>query len=220
MNLKQYYLKNKTRMNKTTATYNASDVYEKWVDKFLQEHPECWTSGNRSTRRRREFIFRSRKIRLRGKKVDNQGMEVEEVMRFLRYMRIVKLYYLIARREVIKGEKVRLGHRLGCIRARTVSRNWKKKRIDWNATKKQPLIEDPITGKKRRERIIYHTSETYCRIGWERVKSITNETYYKFTPSKVKGGTAGFKGDFKRALKENPLLATKYKQYIYDPIID
>lgn len=196
-------------MNTKTATYNATDVYETWVDNLLKENKTFWTRSSLAKKRKREFIF------TKNNKVVGSPIEV---MSFTRWYKIVSLYFLLARKEVIKGRRIRLGYRLGAIRARTISRNFKNKQINWNETKKQPLVLDPVTKKMKRQRIIYHTSETYSRIAWEKLGSITNETYYKFVPSQGTKARGGFKQEFKTALKENPLLETQYKQCINELI--
>lgn len=193
-------------MNKATATYNASDIFQSWIDMMLNENPNYWTKRCTPKKRTREYLYRAR------------NNTTEEVMSFTRWNKIVQVYFLMARQEVVKGKRLRLGHRLGAIRARTVSRNFKNKQVNWGETMKQPFITDPVTGKRKRERIIYHTSETYSRIAWERLRSIPNETYYKFVPSQGGKNRGGFQRDFINALKENPLLHTQYKQYINELI--
>lgn len=205
-------------MSKARATYRPSDIYEKWVDQFLEDNPDCWTVHSKSTHRKREFIYKSKDIKLAKNKRD-QGKEVITIMSFARWLKIIKVYYLSARKEVIAGKAVRLGHRLGRIRARTISRNFKKKSINWHETKKYPLIPDPDAPHKlKREKVVYFNSDKYSRIAWERLKSIPNEATYKFVPS---GGTkqrGGFKQEFKTALKDNPALASQYKQFINELI--
>lgn len=198
-------------MNTKTATYNASDIWEKWLDKMLRENPEFWTKSSRSTKRKRQYLYKHKKPSRR-KSIIAPLTPVDEVMEFSRWYRIVTLYYLLARKEIIKGNKVMFSHRIGTIRARTVSRNFKKKMINWAETKKQPIVEDPVTGKKHRAKKIYYTSESYSRIKWEKLKSLKNEKSYKFEPSK--GSAGGFRKEFKMALKADPLLETRYKQFL------
>jgi hypothetical protein len=193
-------------MNKTTATYNASDVYQAWLDKMLELNPKWWTMPNRATRRKRDALFRVK------------DHCTEEVMTFARWYKMVSMYYLVARQEVIKGRRIQLGHRLGAIQARRVSRNFKNKQINWGETSKYPYIIDPVTGKRKYEKIIYHTSETYCRIAWERTRTLINERSYKFVPSQGGKHRGGFRRDFILALKANPLLETQYKQFINELI--
>lgn len=189
-------------MNKATATYNASDVYEKWVDQLLKINPDYWTKASVRKKRRREFVYRKNRD------------QVIEVMTFTRWLKIVHIYFLMARQEVIKGRRVKLGHRMGAIRARRISRNFKNKQVNWAETMKQPYTINPETGRRKYERMIYYTSETYCRIAWERLGSIPNETIYKFVPSQGGKERGGFRRDFVMALNANPLLQTQYKQYI------
>jgi len=196
-------------MNKKTATHNPSDIYEAFAQLLLVEDPESWPKHSRTKKRKNNQIFR------KAGRVD-----VEEVMSIERWLKIISTYYLLARRKVIAGERFCFGHRLGAIQARTVSRNFKNKQVNWNETKKQPLVLDPITGKQKRARIIYHTSETYSRIAWERLGAITNERIYKFKPSKGNRSGKGFTGEFCAALLADPLLQTKYKQFINELSLD
>lgn len=190
-------------MNKKTATHNASDVYNAWITQMLEENPDLWTKYSKATERRHEFVYKM-----------NQKDEPIEVMSFARWRRIVQIYFLLARKAVIEGKRVKLGHRLGAIRARTISRNFKKKKIDFNETRKQPYVIDPITGRRHRAKIIYFTSDTYSKIAWEKLGSITNETLYKFVPSGGSKARGGFKEEFKTAMRENPLLSAQFKQCI------
>lgn len=195
-------------MNKKTATHNASDVYNAWIIQMIQENPDFWIKYSKAKKRKNEFLY----------KKSLQKDEVIEVMSFTRWLRIIELYFLLARKAVIEGERVKLDHRLGGIRARTISRNFKKKSINFNETRKQPKVFDPITNRWHREKIIYFTSDTYSKIAWEKLGSITNETLYKFIPSQGNKARGGFKQEFKMALKANPLLPTKFKQCINELI--
>lgn len=186
-------------MNKKTATYNASDVYRAFVEEFIKNNPDHWKGfkGDRTPN-----IY---------KKGPNDTVIV--VMTQARWMKIVNLYYLMARKKVIAGERFNLGHRLGAIQARTIARNFNNKQIDWAETKKQPWVIDETTGKRKRARIVYHMSDEYSRIAWEKLGSISNETFYKFKPCKGNAVGKGFAREFSAALKADPLLARKYKQH-------
>lgn len=197
-------------MNKTTATHNATDIWEVWLDNYLKENPECWTTSCRAKRRSREFVYRQHG------KIPRQ--DYEEVMSFTRWLLIIRTYYLVARKEVIKGRKIRFGHNIGGIRARRISRNFKNKTVNWNETNKQPYTINPETGKKKFERMIYYTSDTYCRIAWEKSKNLLNKTYYKFVPSRGSKARGGFRQEFVESIKSDPLLQTKYKQFINELI--
>jgi hypothetical protein len=190
-------------MNKTATTYNATDVWEVWVDQFLKDNPGCWPKASVAKKRRREYIYRH----------NLKNKATEEVMTFTRWLRIIHTYYLIARKEIVKGKRIRFGHRLGAIQARTVARNFKNKQIDWEKTLKQPYTINPETGRRKFEKMIYHTSPTYSKIAWEKLYSIKHVPYYKFSPSQGGKNRGGFQRDFITALRENPLLETQYKQY-------
>lgn len=193
-------------MNKQTATYNASDVYEAFVEKLLKENPDYWVTYRQ---------IRTPTVWKRG-----PNNTVVEVMSQKRWLRIVNVYFLMGRKKVIAGERFILGHRLGAIQARTIARNFNNKQINWSETRKQPFTIDPVTGRRKWSKIIYHMSETYCRIAWEQLRCLENETYYMFKPSKGNGSGKGFSKEFSMALKANPLLATKYKQFNHELSID
>jgi hypothetical protein len=199
-------------MNKKTATHNPSDVYEAFAQLVLKENPEAWPKHSRVKKRKNNEIFVMKKA--------GSIMVPEEIISIERWLRIVNLYYLLARKKVIAGGKFRFGHRLGVIQARTVSRNFNNKQVNWAETKKQPMVVDPETGKRKRAKIIYHTSETYCRIAWEKLGAITNERVYKFKPSKGNRSGKGFSGEFCAALRADPLLETRYKQFINELSFD
>lgn len=186
-------------MNKKTATHNASDVYKAFVQKLLQDNPEYWAIAKRG-----EPISVWRK---------GPNKTVVEVISQTRWMLIVNTYFMMARKKVIAGGRFNLGHRLGAIQARTVTRSFHNKQINWQETLKQPIIDDPVTGKKKRAKIIYHMADRYSRIAWEQLKTIANETYYKFKPSKGNSTGKGFAREFSAALKADPLLEFKYKQF-------
>lgn len=188
-------------MNKQTSTFNATDVYSKLVDKLLRENPTWWS------------ISKGTKTRSVMRKLGN-GI-VQEVISQKRFMQVINLYYLVARKKIIRGESVRISHRLGIIQARTIQRNFNNKQVNWAETKKQPFVTDPVTGKVKRARVIYHMEDTYSRIGWERPKGggIANEIYYQFKPAQGNSAGKGFTGEFSAALKADPLLQFRYKQF-------
>lgn len=190
-------------MHKTTVTLHASDVYQLFVDELLKEHPNYWTKDSRQKKRKREFIYRKRK-----------EPTVETVMTFERFHKILQVYFTLAKKKVIEGKMLKLGHRLGVIRARTISRSFKNRKVDWVETKKQPLVIDPVTGKMKRAQVIYFDSDTYSRIAWEKMRRISNISLYKFVPSQGGKNSGGFKFEFKQALKNDPLLETRYKQFV------
>lgn len=194
-------------MNKQRTTFNASDVYQLFVKQLLAENPEYW-AGRSSYRQPYAFVYKK------------QGNEVVTVMSRKKWMTIVKTYYLLARKKVINGERLVLGHRLGAVCARTISRNFKNKQINFNETRKQPMVLDPVTGKMHREKIIYFTEDEYSRVKWERLGSITNERMYKFSPCKGRSAGKGFTGEFSTANKQDKLLARKYKQFTDELPID
>ena len=68
----------------------------------------------------------------------------------------------------------------------------------------------------RYNKVIYYTNDEWCRIGWFKTKSITNESVYEFKPTQAgTHKTTGFAAEFSQALIADPLL--QY-QYLYEPI--
>lgn len=199
-------------MNKTTATHNTPDIYQALVDQLMKDHPDYWTRTQKENENKkmtrphvpRAFVY---------VKTSNS---VKEVISSTRHTAIIKLYFMLAREKVIRGEVLQLGQRLGKIRARRLTRYHGRKYIDWNQTKKQKKITDPVTGKIKYEKIIYFTSDTYCRVVWKKLGQIMNESLYTFVPSKGNRAGKGFKGQFSTALKENALLANKFEQQTRD----
>lgn len=194
----------KATTNSEKVTFNATDVWLAYVRYLLDEHPDWWSTYSRK-KRMTGAVYR---------KVVRGGVPgVEEVISFDRFMAIIKTYYLQAREHVIKGEVFHLGHSLGRIAARTISRNFKNRKVNFYETKKQPKVWDEEKQRWRPEKIIYYTNDEYSRIAWEKLSKLPNEKSYKFTPSRGNKTGKGFARAFSAALKMDPLLARKYKQY-------
>jgi hypothetical protein len=209
VNQKRYYLKNRIRMNKDKTTYNSADLYQYFVQELLKNNPNYWskkTNGRRKSRIPNAYIY------------TKQNGQVIEVFSFSRWTEVVKLYHLLGRKKVIDGHPLPLGANLGDILGRTISRFHGKKAINFSETKKQPMVLDPETGKMKRERIIYYDSDTYCRIAWKKLKRITNERIYKFQAAQGNAPGKGFTGEFSTALREDPILYTRFEQKLTDLI--
>lgn len=200
-------------MNRKTATHNTPDIYQVLVDKILAANPGYWT---RQIRPGSMGPGPSRNHIPRAYIYAKTGNGVKEIMSATRHTAILKLYYLLARKQIIEGKSLKLDCNLGRILARTLSRFHGNKRIDWHNTKKQPLVLDQETGKMKYAKIIYFTSDTYCRVVWKKQGKIANESLYQFRPSKGNRAGKGFAGEFSTALKENPLLKTKFEQHTRD----
>lgn len=181
----------------------SAEMYQHFIGLLLKEHPEYWTkkvNGPHKSRTPNAFVY------------TKKGNQVIEVFSYARWQKIVNTYYLLARKHVIDGGELNLGANLGVIKARTISRYHGNRKINFSETRKQPLIFDPAQNKMVRERIIYYDSDTYSRIAWKKLKRIPNERMYKFQPAQGASAGKGFTGEFSTALKENPILETRYEQ--------
>lgn len=144
-------------------------------------------------------------------KVKNQ---IVEVINYDRWMKIMDTYFLKAREYIIAGFELQLGGRLGVIGARHIERNFAKPRIDYHATKQQPMVEGS-DGKMRRKCIVYRTDDSYVRIGWRRACRIAGEKSYEFKPSGSNTNGNSFQQEFSRANIHNPELKLIYPFYPY-----
>jgi len=184
-------------------TYTLVDIWQDYVKQVLTEHPEYWT---RFKNYMSNYVI-YRKV----------GNRVEEVMSYVRYRKIVAEYITRAKKAIIKGEAVNITGSVGKICARRVERDFRatKKKVDYHKTRQQPLVEDPVTGKKKYAHVIYFSDDDWCRIGWHNTHKIKNEKVYEFKPTNPNSagkGDTGFKAQFVAALRADPLL--KY-QYLY-----
>jgi hypothetical protein len=138
------------------------------------------------------------------------------VIDYAQFREIIELYFDKARREIIRGSAV-LINGVGRIYIKRIERDFRRKNnkpIDWSKTAKY-LVVDEATGKKTYTKIIYRTSDDYCRINWRKT-ALVNQSVYEFVPSHgSKTSVSGFKTEMAKALTEDKLL--KY-QYAFEPI--
>lgn len=187
-------------------TWNTNDLYQAYAHYILRHNPECWGKHNRSNHMRNYWIYKTQLIA--GKNV------IVEVMSFSRWKAMYLTYFTKAKERLIQeGEGLAMGI-IGEIRIKRCERSFGEPQIDYYLTSKQPKIEKD--GKMVASKIIYRTDEDYLRIGWSKLRRITNETIYEFIPitNKVK---SGFRNMMSAANFANPNL-----KYIYDyyPRID
>lgn len=186
-------------MDKYGTTYGISDMYQALADKILKDNPDYWSTRDKHLHIRHGFIYAKSKDR------------VIEIMSYSRFVKVAKIYFLLARKRIIAGHTVNIGSRLGFMQARTVTRNFKNKQINWKETLARPrqLNEN---GEMRYKKV-YYTSDTYSRIKWEKNYAVANRKVYNFKPAGGNGPGKGFKGEFTQALRNDSLLETKYKQF-------
>lgn len=149
-----------------------------------------------------------------------EGTKVLEVMNYNTFRKLMEMYFDRAKIAIIKGDALDMTSGVGKILGRRVERDFRKKgqrRIDWGKTRKQPLVEDPETGKLHYKTLVYNTSDDWCRISWSKTKKLENEIIYEFKPSAPNSNrTGGFRLEFSNALMKDPLLKYKYQ---FKPVI-
>lgn len=116
---------------------------------------------------------------------------------------------------IVEGKEFNQGYNLSSISILRLERDWSKKQIDWEASKKyrQELLgegkelynSDTDEGEKW---FIYHTDKWYCRFYWKKkICSVPNKSVYRFKPT---GGKRGNKTKLKEHMKKDDLAYTKY----------
>lgn len=136
-----------------------------------------------------------------------------EIINYDRWQKIMDAYFDSAKRAIISGESLSLGHYLGRIEASHIERNHANRQVDFFETSKMPKVER--NGKMVASKIVYHTDDDYVRISWRKNAHLQNESVYHFNPAKGKTGNPGFKEEFSAANKDNPSLRFKYPYYPY-----
>lgn len=180
--------------------YLLKDVYVAYAIKLLKENPEYWSRYNRPMAMSHYWIYVKKKNK------------VVEVINFNRWLNIINTYIAKGMAHIIDGDVFILGHNLGKIAGKHIERNHKNKQVNWEETRKQPRVLNPVTGRMIPEKFIYFTEDSYARIGWFKTKKLTNETVYEFAPT---FGKKGFKAAFSRANRQNQMLKFKYQYFPY-----
>ena len=134
-----------------------------------------------------------------------------KIIDFKLFKKILLLYNTKAGDKIIHGHKLALGPSLGFLEARRVERNFSKKVPDWyksNKLKEENGGEYP-TGKDGKKLLIYHSSEEWCRVYWQKNNTLINGSAYYFLPSGGQPGR-GFRQAFSRANSNDPKLKLLY----------
>lgn len=219
--------------------WSGQEIYQEYVKMLLEQNPLVETIvkeqayGKRRGKRRKSG-FKTRKVYASGywtkfnkkarwgshywvytKKVVGGRHRVVEVISYKRFMKMLDVYFTKARDFIIAGYGLKIGAGVGNIQGMHVERNHKNRKINWNETKKQPLI-DVGNGMKSYAKKIYYTDDSWVRIGWARTNTVRNERTYTFAPcSEESADGDGFKDIFTRAHHADPLLKLKYPWYPY-----
>jgi hypothetical protein len=127
----------------------------------------------------------------------------------------MKVFFDLAKDSVVyDGGALKLLGRLGSIAARRVERDHSKKVINYERTKQQPKVWNEEKQKEVPSKIIYFTTDDWCRIGWHKIRRwVHNLNVYEFRPAKDLRSGKGFDQIMVRALTETPSIKYKYEYY-------
>lgn len=187
------------RLGTKPVLHSLRDMYAFYARSLLKIHPEY------------KFI--------KGKKIKGRYVEIsavykigasggnERIMTYELFKSIMNIYFRKAQDAIIQGETLNMLNGVGYIQSVRVERDHSKKAVDWKSS--YELGEkNPVTGKLK---LVYFTDDDWCRIGWQKHGLLNNETAYVFIPSETGSSGTGFKNQFVKALKANPLLKFAYK---------
>lgn len=190
------------------TTYHMKDIWEWYTIKLLAANPQ-WCGVNKD-KVINYFIY--------AKYVDDNGKKrIDEVLSYKVFMDTMKVFFDLAKDTIVHdGEALKLLGRMGTIAARRVQRDQSKKVINYERTKQQPRVWNEAKQKEVPSRIIYFTTDDWCRIGWHKIRNwVKNVLAYEFSPAKDLRSGKGFNQILSNALNKEPSL--KYK-YIYYPL--
>jgi hypothetical protein len=197
---------------RTVKTHHIRDIWQKYVLQLLAANPD-WTTGCNSDAtkgaRANFYVYRPYDkfdTKLKHKKV--------EVINYKLFIAIVTDYFERAKEAIVQGEVLHLKNRLGKICMARIQRNFNRKTVNFHKTNQYPFIIDPVTGKKRREKVIYLTDDEWYKVTWLKLRGIKNEYFYEFAPVKNLANKNDFATLRSKALAED--LKLKYK-YLYIP---
>lgn len=185
------------------------DIWQAYALKLLKENPTWWSRYSKKLKCSHYSIGYT----------TPQGIQVE-VINYSRFRKTIEYYFDRAKRAIIQGECVNMTSKVGKIYVKRVERDFRKDRqrkIDWGKTRQQPMVWSEEKQRMVYSKVIYFSTDEWCRIAWIKNGAIPNETVYKFSPSsRNSAGTTGFKLEFSEAQRTDPLL--KYR-YLYVPLI-
>lgn len=168
-----------------------TDVYRWYVEEQLKKNPKYFTKYDKT-------------LSMKGIKLlmttEANGKE-SIVMSYTMFRAIIEKVNKLIVETLLRGEKIYFGKSLGHIQGSRIERNYNKKIINYTETNKLRAQTGDETVK------VYHTSDTYCRIAWKKLRTLANSSIYEFKPTK------GFRKTFSRTLIENPLLQYQFTLY-------
>ena len=197
---------------KGPKTHYIQDIWEYYAMTLLAANPEWWGKQKTSNGVKNYYLYR--------KYNDENGKAcIVEVLSYEKFRAVMGTYFELAKEKIIAGECLDMTSGVGKIAPRRIQRNHARKTINYARTKLQPKVWSDEHGREIRKKIIYYTSDDWCRIGWHKFAKIKNESVYEFTITKNNKEYCkdpSFNQQINQALKADPLL--KYK-YIYYPLI-
>lgn len=198
-------------MTNGPATHTIKAIWKRYALDILAANP-LWVGVKRGTGHNRIDNYT-----ILRKEYDDEKklIKVTEIFTYKLFKEVVEAFYKKAKEAIIGGECLNITNGLGKIFIKRIDRFHGNKVIDYYKTLQQPKVWCDKRKKFVRERIVYFTSDDYCKICWKKSGRVRHETLYKFTPSGKSHTGVGFGEQLSRALNANPLL--KYK-YIHCPI--
>jgi hypothetical protein len=201
-------------MRATPKTLHVKDIWQKYVLQLLAANPDWSTGCNpNATHGARSNFYVYRPYDKFDTKLKNKKVEV---INYQQFSTIITDYFERAKEALVQGEVLNLKHRLGKVCMTRVQRNFQRKTVNFHKTRQYPLVMDPVTGKMKREKIIYMIDEEWFKVTWIKTRSTKNEVFYEFSPAKRLKNGKDIMTLRATALRANPKL--KYK-YLYMPTI-
>lgn len=197
-------------MKSKPQTYHLKHIWESYALSLLAANPEWW--GKYHNKVQNYYLYR--KYEENGKPI------VIDVFDYGKFREIIETYFQLAQDAIIDGKALDMTNGIGKVAARRVERNHTHRTINYAKTRLQPKVWSEELGKEIRKKIIYHTMDDWCRIGWHKYGRLKNETVYEFVitrNNKEYCNVLSFNQKLDKALKAKPLL--KYK-YIFYPLKD
>lgn len=176
-------------------TLGCKDVYKAYAKELIRQNEGYWGAYHQKISN--YYVYRK------------EGNKVVEVTSYKRFRAIIETWFSSATDYIISGQVLSMGNNVGKIGGRRVERNFKNKQIDWKKT--NAMWE----AKGERKGHVYHLSDEWCRIGWNKPCKIKNEHFYRFSPAEGNERGEGFKQRFSEANRIDQNLKYRYQYFPY-----
>lgn len=123
----------------------------------------------------------------------------EEDIPFPLFAEVIKRYNTLILEQLFEGKRVILGSGLGHLGIIKKERSFNHRRIDWYETNK--LKKEGIN------KHVYYTDNLWVRFSWYKPGRLTNQTVYKFTPTK---GCNGNTKKLAELIRDNPFALDSF----------